>query len=192
MMENQYKTKHIVSLNKYLLIGNSVYLDIDGIKYRFKVEDVMTYSIDCVSFIKHGDIRSRNGPLEKELFKITYGKSRSQMDSWQYAKSLTTFKMDVQGYVQEFEVKGVGNKAVRVDIFISFKEIDDAKKDFCKELKNDILETYEDEINRNKSKLDDLKKEDEEEEAEIERIREEIRKEKEEKDEKYKDIAHLL
>lgn len=75
----------------------------------------------------------------------------------------------------KFEIKGVGDTAVKVNLFISFKEIDEEKTDVCRKLKEEILELYKNPINNNKSKLDDLKRKDDEEEAEREKIREEIR-----------------
>ena len=133
-----------------------------------------------------------NGSLGGELMQITYGKSKSQMETWQYAKSFTDFRMDVEGDSFKFEVKGVGNSAVKVMLFISFKQIDDDETNFCKELKSSILELYSDVISRNISKLDDLKRKDDEEQAKQEKIREEIRKDEAAKKEKFKDIAHLL
>ena len=187
-----YKVKHIVPLNKYLLKGNIVDLNIEGTVYSFQVDDILTSVIELTEYIKHESIRNKQGPLEEELMGITYGKSKSQMEPWQYAKSFTEFKMNVDGDSFKFEVKGVGEKAVRVNLYISFKQIDEAKTNLTNELKNEILELYSEEINDNKAKLDDLKRKDDEKEAEREKIREEIRKEEEAMKEKYKDIAHLL
>ena len=51
---------------------------------------------------------------------------------------------------------------------------------------------YSDEISRNISKLDDLKRKDDEQQAKQEKIREERRKKEAAQKEKFKDIAHLL
>lgn len=100
--------------------------------------------------------------------------------------------MNVQGDSFKFEVKGVGDISVKVNLYISLKQIDDAKTNVCRELKQLIMRLYNDEIIQNKSKLDELKRKDDEKEAERAKIREEIRQHEKEMTEKYKDIAHLL
>ena len=187
-----YKIKHIVALNPNLLKGRKIYLDIEDSIYSFKIDDVKTSIIEFTAYFPHEDIRNEMGPIEKKLLGITYGKSKSQMETWQYVKSFTEFKMFIGNDPFKFEVKGVGEVSVKVNLYVTFKQIDEAKSNLCKELKSTILDLYESEINRNKNKLDELKRKDEKEEAEREKIREEQRKREEKLKERFKDIEHLL
>ncbi|MBE6496660.1 MAG: DUF4337 domain-containing protein [Methanobrevibacter thaueri] len=187
-----YKVKHIIAQNPNKLKGNRVIFSVEGTVYSFKIDEIRTTIMELTEYFPHEDIRNRIGPIEEELMGITYGKSKSQMEAWQYAKSFTDFKVNVDGNPFKFEVKGVGPSAVKLNLYITFKEIDEAKSNLCKELKSKILESYEDEISRNKSKLDELKRKDDELEAERIRNQEAERKRQEKLKERFKDIEHLL
>ena len=59
--------------------AKEVCLEIEGSLYSFKIEEVLSSVMGLTTYIKHEDIRNKNGSLGGELMQITYGKSKFQM-----------------------------------------------------------------------------------------------------------------
>ena len=83
-----YKIKHIIAQNPNKLKGNRVIFSVEGTVYSFKIDEIRTTIMELTEYFPHEDIRNRIGPIEEELMGITYGKSKSQMEAWQYAKNI--------------------------------------------------------------------------------------------------------
>lgn len=193
---NEYKLKHIVSLEEELIDQKRVEIPIEGSSYTFKIDDVKTSIIELISFFKYGEIKLAMGPLEQKLKDFTYGKNYNDFNEHEiYEIKFSKFKAEIEGKDFEFDITGVGPTAIKVSLYLRYDIIEKEETSVTTELKELILNEYGDLVSNNESyqeKLKELKKESEEVEAEQERIRDEVRREQEEKERKRKELEEML
>ena len=193
---SQYKLKHIVSIQPHLMESISILLNIDENLYNFKVDDVGKELVEFVAYFKHNDIKYATRPIEKEINKITHGKSKNQMSKQhQFYAYNSKFKLPIEGKDYEFEITGIGPSAVKLSLYLKFNNIEKSNVSFEKSLKQKIEEKYGLIIENNESyqaKLNELKKEYNAQQAKQAAIEEEVRKEQEEKERKRRELEELL
>ena len=193
---NDYKLKHIVSIEDDLLNDYRIEIPIEGETYTFKIDLVKTEIIELIAFIKYGEVKLAIGPLEKKLKDFTYGKSFSDLNDHEiYEIRFSKFKAKVDEKEYEFEITGVGPTALKVSLFLRYDTIELEETSLERKLKEHILDEYSDLINDNESYQEKLKKLDAEykqQQGERERIREEVRKEQEEKERKRRELEEML
>lgn len=191
-----YKLKHIVSLKEGYLNDTYVNLPIEGNEYKFKIDQARSEIIELVIYFKYDEVKSEIGPLEKILKGYTYGKNYRELNDHElYEIRFSKFNAKIDGKSYKFEITGAGPTALKVSLFLTYKIIEKEETSLEKFFKELILKEYSDIINNNPSyreKLKILKEEDEKKQAEIAKLDEEIRREQEEKERKWRELEARL
>lgn len=192
----EYKLKHIVSLKPELLDRMIVLIPIEGVIYQFRADKVASEIIELVDYVQYDEVKMAAGPLEKELKNFTYGKSRGQLSDHEvYEIRFSKFKLDILTKEYEFEITGVGPRALRVSLNLRYDHIEGEETRFEQQLKEMIMDKYSYRIENNpayQNKLKQMKKDYEEKRAQQDKIREEVRREQAEKERKMRELEERL
>ena len=127
---------------------------------------------------------------------ITYGKSYEDISKYERHEIFSSkFYLPIEGSKHEFEITGVGPIAVKVSLFLKFKDIEVENNSFLTKLKNELIDIYFPLIEENKSYQDKLAKITEEYNKQVEKqdkIRKEVQEEEAEKERKRKELEEML
>lgn len=193
---SEYKLKHIVSLEDGLIDYKRFEITIEDSRYLYKIDNVESELIELVDYYQYGEIKLAKGPIEKILKGFTYGKGYGELNDHEiYDIRYSIFYAKIEGKTYEFQITGVGPTAIKVSLFLRYNEIDKEKTSLERVLKKMILEKYEYKILNNpnyQKKLKQLKKDDEEYQSKMNDIDEDIRREEEEKERKWRELETRL
>ena len=191
-----YKLKHIISLKDGLLEYTSIPIKVEGVSYPFKIDNVQSEIMELITYFKYYEIKRADGPLEKILKGFTYGKSRSEMNDHEvYEIRFSKFNAKIENKSYEFEITGVGPSALKISLFLKYDEIEKEQTKLETVLKELILDEHTDIVLNNdsyKEKLIQMKKDDEEYQSKMDELDEEIRREQEEKERKWRELEARL
>lgn len=193
---SEYKLKHIVSLEDGLIGYERLGVSIEDGRYTYKIDNVQSEIIELVDYYQYREIKLSNGPIEKILKGFTYGKSYRELNDHEiYEIRFSKFNAKIEGKTYEFQITGAGPTAIKVSLFLRYDEIDKEETSLERDLKDKILKKYEDKILNNSNyqeKLKQLKKEDDEYQSKMNDLDEEIRREQEEKERKWRELEARL
>ena len=192
---SDYKLKHIIKVKDDLLNRRRVLIPIGENIYEFRIEEIKSEFIEIIKYFEYLEVTLSYGPLEAELNGFTHGKTRNQLtDNEVYAIRFSKFKMEVGKKDYEFEISGVGPRALKVSLYIKYSDIEEAENLIESQLKDIILDEYTPlfKDKRYQEKLIEIKKESDQQEAEQARIKDEVRREQEEKERKWRELEARL
>ena len=192
---SEYKLKHIVRVRTGLLERTPVLIPVGDEMYSFRIEEVKSELIEIIHYFDYMEVKMADGPFEAELNGFTHGKSRYELKDYEvYEIRFSKFKMEVDKKDYEFEITGVGPKALKISLYLKYDEIEKAETLVERQIKDIILENYKPlfEYGSNQEKLKEIKKESDEQEAEKEKIKDEVRREQEEKERKWRELEARL
>ena len=192
---SDYKLKHIIKVKDDLLNRRRVLIPIGESTYTFRIEEIKSEFIEIIDFFEYLEVELAVGPLEAELNGFTNGKTRNQLtDNEVYAIRFSKFKMEVDKKDYEFEITGVGPRALKVSLYVKYSDIEEPENLIEIQLKDIILEEYTSLLKdkRYQEKLIEIKNESDKQEAEQARIKDEVRREQEEKERKWRELEARL
>ncbi|WP_405286984.1 hypothetical protein [Methanobrevibacter sp.] len=192
---SDYKLKHIIKVKDDLLNRRRVLIPIGENIYEFRIEEIKSEFIEIIKYFEYLEVTLSYGPLEAELNGFTNGKTRNQLtDNEVYAIRFSKFKMEVGKKDYEFEISGVGPRALKVSLYVKYRDIEEAENLIESQLKDIILDEYTPlfKDKRYQEKLIEIKKESDQQEAEQARIKDEVRREQEEKERKWRELEARL
>ena len=163
--------------------------------YPFRIEEVKSQLIEIIDFFEYLDVKLAGGPLEAELKGFTYGKTRNELsDNEVFKIRFSKFIMEIDEKDYEFEISGVGPKALKVSLYLKYDDIDKAENYIESQLKEIILDKYAP-LFKDKyyqEKLIEIKNESDKQEAEQAKLKDEVRREQEEKERKWRELEERL
>ena len=193
---NEYKLKHMVSINPNLIKNIDLDINIEGMKYTFNSNDVNNIYIEFVHYFQYNDIKLALGPVEKKLKEFTKGKSFDDFSKYElYEIRFSKFNVKINGKNYPLEIRGAGPVALKISLFMKFSDIDSIDNPLEKKLKTMLRRIYTKLIENNetyKEKLLILKIESDKEEEKQAKIKEEVRREEEEKRRKMEELEKIL
>ena len=190
-----YKLKQIIQVKEGLLNRKPILIPIGESIYPFRIEEVKSQLIEIIDFFEYLDVKLAGGPLEAELKGFTYGKTRNELsDNEVFKIRFSKFIMEIDEKDYEFEISGVGPKALKVSLYLKYDDIDKAENYIESQLKEIILDKYAP-LFKDKyyqEKLIEIKNESDKQEAEQAKLKDEVRREQEEKERKWRELEERL
>lgn len=190
-----YKLKQIIQVKEGLLNRKTIFIPIGESIYSFRIEEVKSQLIEIIDFFEYLDVKLAGGPLEAELKGFTYGKTRNELsDNEVFKIRFSKFIMEIDEKDYEFEISGVGPRALKVSLYLKYDDIDKAENYIESQLKEIILDQYAP-LFKDKyyqEKLIEIKNESDKQEAEQAKLKDEVRREQEEKERKWRELEERL
>ena len=190
-----YKLKQIIQVKEGLLNRKPILIPIGESIYPFRIEEVKSQLIEIIDFFEYLDVKLAGGPLEAELKGFTYGKTRNELsDNEVFKIRFSKFIMEIDEKDYEFEISGVGPKALKVSLYLKYDDIDKAENYIESQLKEIILDQYTPLFKDRyyQEKLIEIKNESDKQEAEQAKLKDEVRREQEEKERKWRELEERL
>jgi len=186
-----------------ILANSGQYLDgkkfeVEGklLPYEFIIHDIGHNALDIVAFFKYRKIVSSQGPIENQLNQLI---SKTSNDSVlrrvafdrKYYLYNENVNVDIYGDDYTFKIDGIGPEAIKITIQITYGEIVTSNNALESILRDLITTIYHDELN-DAELIEKINFEWNKEEAEKQKIREEVQREEEIRAQKQKELEEFL
>ena len=192
-----YKFRSVIFNDKSRIEKEYVEFESGIRQYDFLVHDIGHNALDIVGFFRYFQIASSLGPVVMKLHNMISPGAKNAYSlkdvafnrkHYLYNEKIT---VDVDGEDYTFKIDGIGPQAVKITVQITYDEIANSQKPLERKLRNMINNLYRGPLN-NKVTLEKITAQWEKEEAEKQKIHEEVLEEEKERERKKKELEDFL